>query len=117
MIVNKSGLWGETYAARYLRDNGYEIIAGNYRCRMGEIDIIAEKDGIISFVEVKTRNKNPMFEPKEAVDFQKQRKLIAASEMYMLEIKDEIHSQFDVIEVTLDEKFRPAVINHIKNAF
>lgn len=117
MVINKSGLWGETYAARYLRDNGYEIIAGNYRCRMGEIDIIAEKEGIISFVEVKTRNENPMYRPMEAVDSGKQKRLTAAAEYYMLEIKDEVRSQFDVIEVTLDENFRPISINHIKNAF
>lgn len=117
MVVNKSGLWGEVYAARFLRDNGYEIIAGNYRCRMGEIDIIAEKDGIVSFVEVKARNEDPMYRPMEAVDSQKQKRLIAAADYYMLEIKDEIHSCFDVIEVTLDENYKIKNINHIKNAF
>ncbi len=117
MEINKSGLWGEIYASRYLRDNGYEIIAGNYRCRMGEIDIIAEKDCVISFVEVKTRKENPMYEPREAVDSGKQKRLIAAAKFYMLEIKDEFPSQFDVIEVILDGKFKPTSINHIKNAF
>ena len=117
MEINKSGLWGEIFAARYLRDNGYDIIAANYRCRMGEIDIIAEKDGTVSFVEVKTRNENPMFAPMEAVDSQKQRKLIAAAQVYMREIKEELPSEFDVIEVTLDEKFKLIKMNHIKNAF
>ena len=117
MEINKSGLWGEIFAARYLRDNGYDIIAANYRCRMGEIDIIAEKDGTVSFVEVKTRNENPMFAPMEAVDPQKQRKLIAAAQVYMREIKEELPSEFDVIEVTLDEKFKLIKMNHIKNAF
>lgn len=41
----KPGLWGEIYAARFMRENGYEIITANYRCRLGEIDIIAKKDG------------------------------------------------------------------------
>lgn len=117
MEINKSGLWGEIFAARYLRDNDYDIIAANYRCRMGEIDIIAEKDGTVSFVEVKTRNENPMFAPMEAVDSQKQRKLIAAAQVYMREIKEELPSEFDVIEVTLDEKFKLIKMNHIKNAF
>ena len=117
MEINKSGLWGEVYAARYLRDNGYDIIAGNYRCRMGEIDIIAEKGGTTCFVEVKTRNENPMFRPMEAVDSGKQNRLRAAAEVYLREIKDEIRSEFDVIEVTLDENYKPVKINHIKNAF
>ena len=117
MVINKSGLWGEIYASRYLRDKGYDIVAGNYRCRMGEIDIIAEKDGVISFTEVKTRNENPMYRPMEAVDSHKQKRLIAAAEYYMLGIKEEFPSQFDVIEVTLDENYKPITINHIKNAF
>lgn len=117
MYVNKSGLWGEVYAARFLRDNGYEIVAGNYRCRMGEIDIIAEKDGVTVFVEVKTRNEDPMFRPMEAVDTEKQRKLTAAADYYMMEIRAEIPSEFDVIEVTLDKDYKPLTINHIKNAF
>lgn len=117
MYINKSGLWGEVLASRYLRDRGYDIVAGNYRCRLGEIDIIAEKDGVVCFVEVKTRNENPMYEPKEAVDPQKQRKLIAAAGVYLREIKTEVSSRFDVVEVTLDENYKPKRINHIKNAF
>lgn len=117
MVINKSGLWGEVYASRFLRDNGYDIIAGNYRCRMGEIDIIAEKDGIVSFIEVKTRNEDPMFRPMEAVDSQKQKRLIAAAEYYMLETKEESRSCFDVIEIILDENYKIKNINHIKNAF
>ncbi len=116
MNINKSGLWGEIYAARYLRDNGYDIIAGNYRCKMGEIDIIAQKNGIISFVEVKTRGENPMFRPMEAVDIHKQRRLIATAKYYMGVTKEEYKSQFDVIEIILDEKFNLVSVNHIKNA-
>ncbi|MCQ2471075.1 MAG: YraN family protein [Clostridia bacterium] len=117
MYVNKSGLWGEVFAARYLRDNLYTIISANYKCRMGEIDIIAEKDGVTSFIEVKTRNENPIANPAESVDFQKQRKLTAAAQVYMREVKQELNSRFDVIEVTLDSKYNLVKINHIKNAF
>lgn len=50
-----TGMWGEVFAARYLRDNGYEILSANYRTRLGEIDLVAS-DGIhIVFAEVKTR--------------------------------------------------------------
>ena len=51
MDINRTGLWGEIYAARFLRDNGFDLIAGNYRRRVGEIDIIAEKDGVTCFIE------------------------------------------------------------------
>ena len=47
----KPGLWGEIYAARFMRESGYEIITANYRCRLGEIDIIAKKDGFLVFTE------------------------------------------------------------------
>lgn len=58
--MNKAvtGKLGELAAGRYLRENGYEIITANYRCRLGEIDIIAKQNKYICFVEVKTRSEN-----------------------------------------------------------
>lgn len=117
MEINKSGVWGEVFASRYLRDGGYEIIAGNYRCRMGEIDIIARKDGVTVFTEVKTRGENALSQPKEAVDGLKQRRLIAAANYYMKGFRNEIRSRFDVIEIILDEEYALKSLNHIKNAF
>ena len=117
MNVNKSGLWGEIYAARYLRDHAYEIIAGNYRCRMGEIDIIARKDGVVCFVEVKTRGEGMLFRPMEAVDAGKRSRLVSAAAHYMHLTGEAFVSRFDVIEVTLDAQNQPARIHHIPNAF
>ena len=117
MNVNKAGLWGEVYAARYLRDNGYDIIAGNYRCRMGEIDIIACKNGVVCFVEVKTRGENPLYRPMEAVDYNKRKRLVGAAQNYIRYEDKESPSRFDVIEITLDGEYRPLSINHIKDAF
>ncbi len=117
MNFNKTGLWGEIYAARYLRDHGYEIIAGNYRCRMGEIDVIARKDGTVCFVEVKTRNPSPLARPMESVDTVKQQRLISAALYYIRTAGEETASRFDVIEVTLDENDLPVKIHHLKNAF
>ena len=59
----KTGLWGEIYAARYLRQKGYSIKSSNYRLSGGEIDIIAEKDDVFCFVEVKTRSVGAYFSP------------------------------------------------------
>ena len=117
MKVNKTGMWGEVYTARYLRDNGYDIIAGNYRCRMGEIDIIAQKDGVVCFVEVKTRGEEPMFRPMEAVDFAKQSRIRATADYYIRETGVETKSRFDVAEVTLDGEYKISDFNYIENAF
>lgn len=117
MEKDKTGLWGEIYAARYLRDNGYGIITANYRTRLGEIDIIAAKDGFICFVEVKTRGMNPMLAPALAVDENKQKRIAAASLLFLQEYKTGLQPRFDVCEVWLDDGYRPAELNYIENAY
>ncbi len=117
MQINKSGVWGELYAARYLRDNGYRIIAGNYRRRVGEIDIVAEKDNTVCFVEVKTRGENPLFTPAEAVDEIKQSKIVATAGLFMNKYESKCDIRFDIIEVILDNDFNKLSLNHIENAF
>ena len=83
--MNKSvtGKLGELAAGRYLRENGYEIITANYRCRLGEIDIIAKQNKYICFVEVKTRSENYKYAPADAVTFSKRKKIIAAAKLYI----------------------------------
>ena len=77
------GSAGERLAAERLRQAGYIVRAANYRCRAGEIDIVAEEDGDIVFVEVKTRRGTAYGLPEEAVTPAKQRKLIAAAQTYL----------------------------------
>ncbi len=117
MVINKTGVWGEVYAVRYLRDNGYEIVTGNYRRRVGEIDIIAKKDGFLCFVEVKTRGEDPLFRPFEAVDLSKQNKIKATAKLFLEIYGDENVSRFDIIEVNLNKNFELIQLNHIKDAF
>lgn len=117
MQINKSGVWGELYAVRYLRDNGYKIITGNYRRRMGEIDIIAQKGSLLCFVEVKTRGEDPMLAPSEAVDLQKQSKIRATAGLFMSKNYSDFEARFDVIEVILDKNFSKLSLNHIEDAF
>ena len=117
MIRNKTGVWGEIFAARYLRDNGYEILSSNYVCRFGEIDIVARKNGVISFVEVKTRNQNTNVRPMEAVDEGKQKRLEMAAKSFLSATKMNAESCFDVCEVYLDDNHALCGINYIKNAF
>lgn len=106
---------GETYeqlAGKYLETQGYKIIEYNYRCRIGEIDIIARNDQQYVFVEVKYRRNLRMGTPLEAVTVKKQRVISKCANYYVL-CKGLSHCamRFDVIGIVGTE------IQHIENAF
>jgi len=84
---------------------------------MGEIDIIAEKDKLLCFVEVKARGENAIARPMEAVDTSKQEKLIAASKLFLENFPRKLQPRFDVCEVWLGENFEILKINYIENAY
>ena len=113
----KTGLWGEIYASRYLREHGYTMIAANYRTRFGEIDVIVRNKKYLCFVEVKTRGEGAIAQPKEAVDLSKQKKIIAASELFMKSNKYKLQPRYDVCELWIDESFKVTKINYIENAY
>lgn len=117
MNINESGVWGEIFAARYLREHGYKIITANFRTRLGEIDIVARKNKFMCYVEVKTRNESSWYEPKEAVDSFKQERIIATSQIFERAYHSDLQPRFDVCEVTLDKNLKPVKINYIENAF
>lgn len=113
------GKWGESLVADDLRKKGWKIRSVNYRCRFGEIDIIAEKKGILALVEVKLR-KNAAYAPARAfVTAEKQRKLRAAAEVYLMQHPSVLQPRFDVAEVYAPEgsNTREPVIIYIENAF
>ncbi len=113
------GSWGEERAALFLRLHGYRIIERNFRCRQGEIDIIARKGGIVAFVEVKQRKNADFGEAREFVTYSKQRRVIAAAELWLVKTGCELQPRFDVIEVYAPEGTKTLFpeINHIENAF
>lgn len=112
MNNRKEGLLGEDSAIKYLQNKGYKILERNYSTKMGEIDIIAEKDGVIVFVEVKNRENNRYGEPIEAVSKEKQRKIIASANYYIVKKKLFDHAlRFDVISILRDN------MEHIEYAF
>lgn len=117
MIKNRTGVWGEVYASRYLRDNGYEILDANYVCRFGEIDIAAKKSGVICIVEVKTRNEKTKIRPMEAVDEGKRNRLEMAAKSFLSHIKMTAETRFDVCEVLVDDNDALVSVNYIENAF
>lgn len=117
MIKNKSGVWGELYTARYLRDNKYDIISSDYACRAGEIDIVAMKNNTLCFVEVKARSENALLRPADAVDKEKRKRIILAARNFLSFSKLDCKTRFDVCEVILSDDFKVKSLNYIENAF
>lgn len=113
------GNWGEERAALYLRLHGYKIVERNFRCRQGEIDIIARKGDVVAFVEVKQRKNADFGEAREFVTYSKQRRVIAAAELWLLKTCCELQPRFDVIEVYAPQGTKTLLpeIHHLENAF
>ena len=105
------GFRGEGKAARYLEKNGYKIIERNFRCPFGEVDIIAQKDDVTAFIEVKTRRNDNYGEPNEAVGRDRMKRYKNCVRYYYVHREIDCTVRFDIIEVTKDG------INHIENAF
>ncbi|MPN63237.1 hypothetical protein SDC9_210994 [bioreactor metagenome] len=113
------GRWGEALAADYLRKRGFHIQAAGWRCRFGEIDLIASDGVYLCFVEVKLR-KNDCFAPARAfVNEAKQRRLRLSAELYLCENPDGLQPRFDVVEIyaPMGTKTHAPVINYLENAF
>ena len=112
------GQFGEEQAARYLRRRFYTILERNYRCRFGEIDLIARRGRILAFVEVKLRRDDAHGEAREFVTGRKQQRILAAAELWLSQHDTELQPRFDVIEIYAPAGADgPVQINHIENAF
>lgn len=109
------GKYGETLANKYIISKDYKILELNYTTKLGEIDIIALDKNILVCIEVKTRSNRNFGYAYEAVDYRKQKKIIAVSNIYIKHkrIRD-IQIRYDIIEVYLEKNIE---INHIENAF
>ncbi len=113
------GQIGEIAAARYLRKQGYDIVSANYYTYVGEIDLIAFKDDVLVFCEVKTRSTNKYGRPSEYVTRSKQEKLMKSALQFVHRYKLSYKMRMDIIEVMIPSglDMYAATINHIKNAF
>ncbi|MDO4534731.1 MAG: YraN family protein [Clostridium perfringens] len=109
---------GEELSIKYLENNNYKILDKNFRCKNGEIDIIAIKNSIISFVEVKSRFFTSFGKPRESITYSKQLKIINSAKYYVF--KNDFYNyniRFDVIEIIFDLNSTNYTLNYIKDAF
>ena len=119
MDSRQRGKWGEKIALEYLNKNDYVTIATGFRSRFGEIDIIAKSKDYLVFVEVKTRKNANFAHAREYVGKEKQRKIIATANYWLVKHPTKLQPRFDVVEVYVhgDESYHSPQINHIENAF
>jgi putative endonuclease len=113
---NDLGRKGEAMAKAHLEANGYEIMDENWVFGKAEIDLIAYKDRLIIFTEVKTRAGNGFGEPEDFVDARKQRLLVEAADEYIYLMNHEGEVRFDIISILFDRN-NNHTLKHIEDAF
>ena len=112
------GRFGEEQAARCLRKKGYTILERNFRCRQGEIDIIARKKGFVVFVEVKLRKDDSFAAAREFVTRGKQEKILKTASLWLSQNDCDLQPRFDVVEVYAPQGADgPLRIEHLEDAF
>jgi len=111
------GAAGEDAAARHLEDRGYAIVARNYRCPLGELDLVARDGDEYVFVEVKTRVTGRHVYPEEAVTPEKARRIVHLAEYFLDQYGDpDFPWRVDVVAVHLGPDGEVVGIRHIRNA-
>lgn len=101
-MSRSEGTWGEALVAEYLRSKNYKLVAHSYRCRFGEIDLIAWDKNVLCFVEVKTRTNTDMALPREYVTPKKQGRIRKTALFYLCDNDLDCPTRFDVAEVYAD---------------
>jgi len=111
------GKWGEKIASEYLVNAGYQLVERNVRTEFGEIDLIFERENMLVFVEVKTRQSSAYGYPEEAITRSKIDHMISSAEAYLLTLLDfEGDWRIDVVAVEINELDNQPVITHFPNA-
>lgn len=113
------GRWGESLVAEDLRRKGCKILAANWQCRMGEIDLIVADQTYLRFVEVKLRKNDDFAQAREFVDRRKQEKIMVTAKLYLARHPTVLQPRFDVAEVYAPqgvETKKPRIL-YIENAF
>ncbi|PTX61275.1 putative endonuclease [Melghirimyces profundicolus] len=114
----ETGRIGEALAARFLSDKGYRILETNWRNRLGELDLITEKDGLLVIVEVRTTRSRRFGMGFQSVDRKKQQQVRRLTLSYLQVRHRELTPfRFDVVSVLLTPTNEPARIDHLEGAF
>ena len=114
--ASQKGAEGELLARKYLEQLGLTFLSANWRCKMGEVDLIFQDGDTRAFIEVRTRSKTSFGSGADTVFFQKQRKLIRTAKYYQQKEQYWGNIRFDVISIGLQELGDPA-ISYIPDAF
>ena len=118
MEKRELGRWGEEKAAAWLRRRAYRIVAQNYSCRFGEIDLIAVRGRYLVFVEVKLRKNADFAEAREFVTPAKQQRILQTAAFYLQQQETELQPRFDVIEIYAPQGPAGRIrIRHLEDAF
>lgn len=108
---------GETLACKFLKKSGYRILARNYKCPAGEIDIICSADGVIAFVEVKTRADDSHAAPENNIRSVKKRHIERTARFWIAQNgQPDTAYRFDAISIVMPEAGDP-IVRHIVDAF
>jgi putative endonuclease len=111
------GQRGEDYAAQYLIDHSYALLARNWRCPVGEIDLVTEKNDRLIFVEVRTRRGDRLGTPEESITPAKRSRLIAAAQTYLAEHgQTERDWRIDVVAIEIGSRGEVKRCTVIENA-
>ena len=121
MTAAQIGKAGEDLAAAFLEQEGYTVLARNFHCRGGELDIVAAKGEILAFVEVRTRKKGGMVSPAESVTTAKRNKIIAAAYAFLEQhpgLEQSMQPRFDFISIeAMGDDAAKWQIDHLCDAF
>jgi putative endonuclease len=116
-VTKRTGDRGEAEVAKYLRKKGYTLLASQWRCRFGELDLVAKsKRGVICFVEVKLRSEGAIGLPREFVDGKKKERLRRAALAYLSQHELDAPARFDVAEV-YQQQDQALRIEYLEGAF
>ena len=119
MVDKELGKRGEEIVCEYIRRKGLAVFKTNYRTRFGEIDVIAESETHIIFIEVKTREEGAMVSGADAVDLAKRRRIMLCAESFMNALPVKLPPRFDVAEITVkaENGKRKFSLKYIEDAF
>jgi len=115
-LQHENGRWGEDLAVDYLIRNGMEILQRNWRYKHAEIDIIGKEDGVLVFIEVKTRAYISFGRPEDMVDERKRQLMFHAASFYSMQTEHDWEIRFDIIGI-VGQPGRIEEIQHFKDAF